>query len=232
MRIKVWGSPEGIKELHQKKLENHEIITEDIDPGYMQQCDLFIDLHPDKFYNRLDLYEQFYPIPVLVNCVKDTLAHIYMERFGNKQRFSLYGLNALPTFIGNPVAEVSVLHKGFASSLKKLMEELDWEYVVVEDFVGMITPRTVAMIINEAYFTVQDGTASREDIDMAMKTGVNYPYGPFEWCHKIGVRHVYELLNLLYEATHDERYKVPALLQREYKQDLLELKKQSDWPLY
>ena len=96
----------------------------------------------------------------------------------------------------------------------------------------MITPRTVAMIINEAYFTVQDGTASREDIDMAMKTGVNYPYGPFEWCHKIGVRHVYELLNLLYEATHDERYKVPALLQREYKQDLLELKKQSDWLSY
>jgi 3-hydroxybutyryl-CoA dehydrogenase len=232
MRIKVWGSAEGIKELHQKKLEDHEIITGDTDAASMQQCDLFIDLHPDNFYNRLDLYEQFYPIPVLVNCVKDTLAHIFMERFGNKQRFALFGLNALPTFIGNPVAEVSILHEGFASSLKELMDKLHWEYAVVEDFVGMVAPRTVTMIINEAYYAVQDGTASKEDIDMAMKAGVNYPYGPFEWCRKIGIRHVYELLNLLYEATHDERYKASALLQREYRQDLLELKKRSDWLSY
>lgn len=232
MRIKVWGSAESIKELHQKKLEDHEIITGDIDAGSMRQCDLFIDLHPDKFYNRLDLYEQFYPIPVLVNCVKDTLAHIFMERFGNKQRFALFGLNALPTFIGNPVAEVSILHEGFASSLKELMDKLQWEYAVVEDFVGMVAPRTVTMIINEAYYAVQDGTAYREDIDMAMKAGVNYPYGPFEWCRKIGIRHVYELLNRLYEVTHDERYKVSALLQREYREDLLELKKRSDWLSY
>lgn len=232
MRIKVWGSAEGIKELHQKRLEDHEIITGDIDAGYMQQCDLFIDLHPDNFYNRLDLYEQFYPIPVLVNCVKDTLAHIFMERFGNKRRFALFGLNALPTFIGNHTAEVSILHEGFTSSLKELMDKLQWEYAVVEDFVGMVAPRTVTMIINEAYYTVQDGIASKEDIDMAMKAGVNYPYGPFEWCRKIGIRHVYELLNRLYEVTHDERYKVSALLQREYREDLLELKKRSDWLSY
>lgn len=229
MRIKVWGSPEGINELNKKKLEGHEIIISEVDAGIMQQCDLFIDLHPDKFYNRLDLYEQFYPVPVLVNCVKDTLYHIYDEYFGNKERFSLFGFNALPTFIQSPVAEVSILHHGFKAELVQLMEQLGWEYGLVDDHVGMVTPRTVAMIINEAYYTLQSGTAKKEDIDKAMKLGVNYPYGPFEWCKKIGISHIYDLLNGLYETTHDERYKMAALLQREYRESMLEYKNQKQW---
>ncbi|HEX5555180.1 MAG TPA: 3-hydroxyacyl-CoA dehydrogenase family protein [Chitinophagaceae bacterium] len=229
MRIKVWGPDPCMQELYRKKLEDHEIITREIDAGMMQQCDLFIDLHPDNFYTRLDLYEQFYPVPVLVNCVKDTLVHICDEHFGNKQRFALFGFNALPTFIKSPVAEVSILHEGFASQLDELMGRLDWAYERVADYVGMVTPRAVAMMINEAYYAVQDGTAAKEQIDTAMKLGVHYPYGPFEWCRKIGIRHIYELLNSLYDSTHDERYKVSALLQREYNQEVFAFKNQHHW---
>ena len=50
------------------------------------------------------------------------------------------------------------------------------------------------MIINEAFFTVEDGTASKRDIDLAMKLGTNYPEGPFEMLKTIGVVDVYELL--------------------------------------
>jgi 3-hydroxybutyryl-CoA dehydrogenase len=72
------------------------------------------------------------------------------------------------------------------------------------------------MIINEAFYTVQEGTATRQDIDLAMKLGTNYPYGPFEWCERIGIRHVYELLQAMYDDTRDERYKVCPLLKKEY----------------
>ncbi|NOS93153.1 MAG: 3-hydroxyacyl-CoA dehydrogenase, partial [Cyclobacteriaceae bacterium] len=48
------------------------------------------------------------------------------------------------------------------------------------------------------------------------KLGTNYPYGPFEWCNKIGIENVYHLLNTVYHDTHDERYKICALLKREY----------------
>jgi 3-hydroxybutyryl-CoA dehydrogenase len=71
------------------------------------------------------------------------------------------------------------------------------------------------MIINEAYLTVQEGTATREDIDIAMKLGTNYPYGPFEWCEKIGVQNVLAILNAAYADTKDERYKPSALLKKE-----------------
>ena len=43
------------------------------------------------------------------------------------------------------------------------------------------------MIINEAYFTWEAGTSTKEEIDIAMKLGTGYPYGPFEWGEKIGL---------------------------------------------
>lgn len=229
MRIKIWGTQESQEELRLKDLAGHEVITGDLDLGMMQQCDLFIDLHPDKFYSRMDLYEQFYPVPVLVNCIKDTLSHIYVEYFGNKQRFSLFGYNGLHSFIRNPVAELTILHEGFREQIQALMKKLNWDYCVVDDCIGMVTPRVVVMIINEAYYALQEGTASREDIDTAMKLGTHYPYGPFEWCKKIGIAQVYGLLEQLYQSTHDERYKHAPLLQYEYKHEILHFKSVDKW---
>ena len=90
------------------------------------------------------------------------------------------------------------------------------QYLPVEDRVGMVKPRVIFMIINEACYTLQEGTASIEDIDTSMKLGTNYPYGPFEWCDKIGITAVFETLAALYEDTKDERYKICPLLKTKY----------------
>ena len=58
--------------------------------------------------------------------------------------------------------------------------------VFVKDLPGFVSARIVAMIINEAWFTREAGTASEKDIDLAMKLGTGYPYGPFEWTALIG----------------------------------------------
>ena len=71
------------------------------------------------------------------------------------------------------------------------------------------------MIINEAYYTLQEGTASRADIDTAMKLGTNYPFGPFEWSKRIGIKTIVKLLDNIYADTHDERYKICPLLRSE-----------------
>lgn len=80
----------------------------------------------------------------------------------------------------------------------------------------MVTPRILMMIINEAYYTVQEGTAGKLDIDTAMKLGTAYPHGPFEWLQQIGIRDVYEVLDALYQDTREERYKICPLLKTEY----------------
>jgi 3-hydroxybutyryl-CoA dehydrogenase len=71
------------------------------------------------------------------------------------------------------------------------------------------------MIINEAFLTLQEGTAQREDIDLAMKLGTNYPGGPFEWAEKWGLDEVARLLHRLQQSTGDPRYKRSQLLTEE-----------------
>jgi 3-hydroxybutyryl-CoA dehydrogenase len=69
------------------------------------------------------------------------------------------------------------------------------------------------MIINEAYFTLDEKVSSKNEIDTAMKLGTNYPYGPFEWSEKIGLKKVYELLTTLSHS--HSRYEPAALLKKE-----------------
>lgn len=76
---------------------------------------------------------------------------------------------------------------------------------------GFIFPRTIVQIINEAYFALEEGVATKEDINRAMKFGVNYPKGPFEWSQ--GKENlVLLLLNELYSKTADKRYLPSSLI--------------------
>lgn len=77
---------------------------------------------------------------------------------------------------------------------------------------GFIFPRTLSMIINEAYFSLEDELATMEDIDTAMKFGVNYPLGPIAWSEKIGPTPIKLLMDDLFEMTHDKRYKLSTKL--------------------
>jgi 3-hydroxybutyryl-CoA dehydrogenase len=76
---------------------------------------------------------------------------------------------------------------------------------------GFVFPRTIVQIINEAHFALEEEVATKDDIDRAMKFGVNYPKGPFEWSAGREV-YVKTLLNELLKSTGDTRYRASRLL--------------------
>lgn len=76
---------------------------------------------------------------------------------------------------------------------------------------GFIFPRTIVQIINEAHFALEEEVASKEDINRAMKFGVNYPKGPFEWSEGKEL-FVTTLLGELQAKTGDKRYLASKLL--------------------
>ena len=76
---------------------------------------------------------------------------------------------------------------------------------------GFIFPRTIVQIINEAYFAFEEGVASKEDINRAMKFGVNYPKGPFDWSEGREL-YVKTLLSELFNKTQDKRYLANKLI--------------------
>lgn len=150
---------------------------------------------------------------VFFNTSLITLKSLLKNAANGKSHF--FGFCGLPTFLNRELLEVSMLKESDLPFLDEISKQLNTKYARVADSVGLVTPRIICMIINEAYYTVEEGTATRADVDLAMKLGTNYPYGPFEWGQKIGLGNVYDLLKAVHAATQDERYLICPLLKQE-----------------
>jgi len=186
----------------------------DLNHDILEKYDVIFDFGVDESPENLGFYENKEDKFVFISTPKIQLAEL-IYHYG-EVKCKLFGFNGLPTFINREFMEVSVLKETDKSALDYITKELDSEYLLIEDRVGMVTPRVIFMIINEACFTLQEGTASIKDIDLGMKLGTNYPKGPFEWCDEVGVHHVFETLEAIYEDTKDERYKICPLLKTKY----------------
>lgn len=77
----------------------------------------------------------------------------------------------------------------------------------IKDHPALLTLRTIALLINEACEASLHGIASLEDIDNAMKYGVNYPKGPYQWLTQMGGAYVLQTLNNLYALYGEEKYR-------------------------
>jgi 3-hydroxybutyryl-CoA dehydrogenase len=91
------------------------------------------------------------------------------------------------------------------------LQKLGKSCIEVPSQVGFVSLRVIAMIINEAFFAIDDNVASPADIDTAMKLGTNYPLGPFEWAEQIGHKNIVELLQKM-ELEHAKYAPAKSLL--------------------
>jgi len=157
--------------------------------GQLQQhadANAWIDLLFEK--EHLTVLQNFLPKTIIINSVVDTL---------NETDSSFVRINAWPTLLKSDSIEASCLvreKKQVAETIFSLFnKKMQW----LPDEPGFVTPRVVSMIINEAFISLQEGVSTREEIDLAMKLGTNYPNGPFEWADKIGMNKVKSLLEKL-----------------------------------
>ncbi|MGW6455231.1 3-hydroxyacyl-CoA dehydrogenase [Streptomyces sp. NPDC055078] len=87
-----------------------------------------------------------------------------------------------------------------------LFQALGKQVSVIGDAPGMIVARTVAMLIDIAADAAAKGVATEDDIDTAMRLGVNYPLGPFEWNRRLPRSWAHDLLEDLHERVPSGRY--------------------------
>lgn len=211
MRIAVVGNDSQFAEFTEKFAEAHKCVQHtdhefvETEDQYDAVFDFSISDSPENFS-----YYQGYDGLLFINTIQTTLTELAI--FYDIDQSQTFGFNGMHTFVNRSLLELT----SFEASNLSLLSDLKTEYKIVDDRVGMVTPRIVCMIINEAFYTVQEGTASKGDIDLGMKLGTNYPMGPFEWLEKMGIDQVYELLEALYEDTKEERYKICPALKKEY----------------
>lgn len=142
-------------------------------------------------------------IPWFIHAVSETAKEIHVS--GNACR-----INAWPGCIQRNLWEVS----GHVSAEhREIISRLQKEIVVTADEPGFVSGRVLAMIINEAYFALEEKVSTKQEMDIALRLGTNYPYGPFEWAEKIGPASVCSLLQKL--SLSDPRYLPSSLLIQE-----------------
>jgi len=166
-------------------------------------ADGYIDFAFDNGRPRIELLKNFSQ-PVIVNSVTDTLRDIDAP---------FVRINGWPGFFKRSLVEASCNSSSLKEKTERIFNGLNKKTEWVPDEPGFITARVIAMIINEAWYALEEGISTKEEIDVAMKLGTNYPYGPFEWGNQIGLKNIYALLDKLGKS--NNRYQPAALMKKQ-----------------
>jgi 3-hydroxybutyryl-CoA dehydrogenase len=129
------------------------------------------------------------------------------------------GAPVAPVAPGTPWAPGTALafavnHEGLRPQAAAWLSALGFAPLPIADTPGLLVARTVAMLINEAADAVNQGVCTADGADAAMKLGVNYPAGPFEFLLNWQAAEVVALLDSLDQHYRGERYRVSPWLRR------------------
>ena len=97
----------------------------------------------------------------------------------------------------------------------EFVQKMGKETVTAADFPGFLVNRILCPMINEAIFALEEGIASPEDIDKAMKLGTNVPMGPLELADYIGLDTLLAIMEVLHQGLGEDKFR-PAPLLRKY----------------
>jgi 3-hydroxybutyryl-CoA dehydrogenase len=129
----------------------------------------------------------------------------------------LIGIAALPTLIEKPLVEVAPTIYTPIETLEvvsRFFLTIGKEIEIVQDRVGMVLPRILCQVINEAAFAITEDIAAPGDIDKALTLGMHFPLGPIKWAEQIGLDQVYAVLTALHTDLQEERYRVAPILKQ------------------
>lgn len=119
-----------------------------------------------------------------------------------------------------PVMKLVEIIRGIATSqetfdaVKELSVAIGKEPVEVAEAPGFVVNRILIPMINEATFIYQEGIASVEDIDAAMKYGANHPMGPLALGDLIGLDVCLAIMDVLFNETGDSKYRASSILRK------------------
>ncbi len=129
----------------------------------------------------------------------------------------LLGIGALPSLLSGELVELapaSMTDKRTKERAEEFIGALGKQTAFVADTVGLIFPRILCMLANEACFALEEKVASPGDIDLAIKLGAQLPTGLLEWAQRVGFRHVHAVMCALRKHVDEKHFRVAPLLER------------------
>lgn len=182
-------------------------------------CDLVIEAVVENHKEKIEFFKKIEPIVSTNTLISSNTSSISITSLGSSlkdpQRF-------LGIHFFNPVPLMNLIEiiKGVRTSNEAVARAIDFaksvkkEYVVVNDSPGFVTTRVIAMLVNEGAFELSEGLASKEDIDKALKLGGNFPMGPLTLGDLIGLDTVVNIMDVMYDAYKDPKFRAAPILRK------------------
>ena len=213
-RIRLLADPEYTNAFsaYLETFEEIELVNND----RPETSDIIFDvmfLHPEK--KLIELSELTANSPIVISNTLTVSATSVQHSIGPKCR--VIGMPIFPHYFEHQKTIEYALPFGTGHSDKEAVDflaRIGKTGERINDAIAGVFPRTLATIVNEAAFAVQESVALPEDIDTAMKLGTNYPMGPLAWCDEIGAPAIVATLDALAKEYGPERYRAASILRR------------------
>jgi 3-hydroxybutyryl-CoA dehydrogenase len=183
-----------------------------------RQADLVIEAVPEEMESKIEIFTLLdkicRPSTILAsNTSSLSITEISSVTYRAKKCVGMHFFN--------PVHKMKLLEvvRGLETDAETLTaaveigKRMGKEVVIVKEAPGLITSRINAMIGNEAFYMLQEGIATPEDIDKALRLGLNHPMGPFELVDLVGLDTRLHILEYLHKSLGEKFRPCPLLAQ-------------------
>ena len=183
-----------------------------------RESDFLIEAVPEEMELKLELYTLFdkfaRPNAVMAsNTSSLSIAEMAEMTYRPELCVGMHFFNPVPKMRLIEIVRAPKTCDETIAACREVGARMGKEVVVVKESPGFITSRVNALIGNEAFAMLEAGVASPEDIDKAVKLGLNHPMGPFEMVDLVGLDVLLRILEYLH-STLGEKYRPNELLKK------------------
>ena len=181
-----------------------------------READLLIEAVPEEMEVKLEIFTIFdkFALPAAIlasNTSSLSISELAAITFRAENCIGMHFFNPVPKMKLLEIVRALETSEATVQACAEVGRRMGKEVVMIRESPGFITSRINAMIGNEAFYMLQEGIASAEDIDKALKLGLNHPMGPFELGDLVGLDVRLNVLEYLHK-TLGEKYRPSPLL--------------------